>query len=170
MSDIHVCPLSALEQTLITSDARWMISLSGPGKSLARPTQVDGGFLALEFNDISEPREKLVAPDDEHIATLLAFIDAWNCRGNLLIHCWMGISRSTAAAAIALARLGKPTSMDRLANRLRTASPMATPNALMIAIADRQLGFDGAFSRAINSIGRGEDAPEGRPFILDVLE
>ena len=57
--------------------------------------------------------------------------------------------------------------MGRLARRLRKASPMATPNPLMVALADAQLGLEGRLSDAIRSIGRGEDAFEGEPFVME---
>jgi predicted protein tyrosine phosphatase len=48
-----------------------------------------------------------------------------------------------------------------LAAQLRTLCPEATPNALMVALADTILRRDGAMSRAIAGIGRGVDAFEG---------
>lgn len=168
MSRIHVCPLSDLDATLAASGARRMVSLMGPGKAQARPAQIDDGFLALEFHDIGEPREGLSPPTQEHVAQLLDFFESWDGRSDMLIHCWMGISRSTAAAAIALAQRNSGRDMQALAARLRQASPMATPNPLMISLADEQLQLEGRLKNAIAAIGRGADASQGQPFSLDV--
>ena len=168
MSKIHVCPLSDLNATLVSSGARHMISLMGPGKASVRPKQIDGSFLAMEFHDIGEPREGLSPPTSAHVSQLLEFFDAWDGKSDMLIHCWMGISRSTAAAAIALARNQPASDMDQLAERLRRASPMATPNPLMISIADDLLHLNGRLRSAIAAIGRGAEASQGQPFALDL--
>lgn len=169
MSRIFVCPLSQLEPTLQQSQAQWMISLSSPGGSSSHPSQITSGHLCLEFNDIDRPRQGLIAPDKIHIAELLNFLDLWNWQGDLVIHCWMGISRSTAAACIALARYTSPCRFDQLAKTLRRASPVATPNPLMIAIADELLACGGSLRQSISSIGRGDEASEGKPFVLERL-
>ncbi|NJM30795.1 MAG: hypothetical protein HC855_12470 [Rhizobiales bacterium] len=84
----------------------------------------------------------------------------------MVIHCWAGISRSTASAYMAQCLLHPHADEHALAGELRDASPSATPNALMIAYADQLLGRDGRMVKAIQSIGRGEDAYEGVPFVL----
>lgn len=168
MANLHVCPLSDLVPTLESSGARWMISLSGPGRSPSRPDQIDRNFLALEFNDIAEPRPGLQPPSREHVGELLNFLSRWGGNEDLLIHCWMGISRSTAAAAIALACHDPGQDMYQLALRLRRASPSATPNPLMISIADDMMGLDGRLGDAIASIGRGAEASQGAPFVMQV--
>ena len=168
MSVVYVCPLSALDDTLASCGTRHMISLSSPGKSPNRPAQINGHYLPLEFNDISEPREGLIAPSRANIESLFNFYSIWGARDPLLIHCWMGISRSTAAAVLAAAFFNPHQDMTELAGNLRKASPMATPNALMISHGDDLLGLDGKLSGAIQSIGRGEDAFEGVPFSMSV--
>ncbi|MEP1205876.1 MAG: protein-tyrosine phosphatase family protein [Rhizobiaceae bacterium] len=166
MSRICVCPLSHLEAQLQSSGARWMVSLMGPGKAATRPAQISAGFLALEFHDIAGPREGYSPPSAEQITQLLDFFAQWDQRAPLLIHCWMGISRSTAAAAIALAQLNPEQDMTGLAEKLRRSSPSATPNSLMIALADEQLELNGRLSSAIAAIGRGAEASQGTPFSI----
>lgn len=86
----------------------------------------------------------------------------------MLIHCFAGISRSTAAAYILACHFGAPGQEDSIANTLRRASPAATPNNLMVALADDLLNRDGRMIAAIRSIGRGADAFEGgREVILN---
>ena len=97
---------------------------------------------------------------------IIAFLQAWDRQSPVLIHCWAGISRSTASAYTALCMLRPKADEEELAFELRAASPSATPNRLIISHTDALLGRQGRMSRAIEKIGRGESAFEGTPFIL----
>ena len=110
-----------------------------------------------------------VTPGDGHVAAILAFAEAWDRKEPLLIHCYAGISRSTAAAYIAACALAPERDEAEIARALRIASPSATPNALFVSIADRLLGRDGRMVAAIAEIGRGADAFEGEPFSLNLM-
>jgi predicted protein tyrosine phosphatase len=55
---------------------------------------------------------------------------------------------------------------DDIARALRQASPIATPNRRLVAVADDILGRRGRMVDAIERIGRGRDAFEGEPFRL----
>jgi predicted protein tyrosine phosphatase len=94
------------------------------------------------------------------------FVDAWDRSHPLVIHCWAGISRSTAAAFITACRLRPHQDEHTIALRLRHAAPSATPNLKLVATADAILGRNGRMIAAIESIGRGADAFEGTPFEL----
>ena len=95
---------------------------------------------------------------------ILDFVAAWPREKPLVIHCYAGISRSTAAAYIAGCALNPGRDEADLARALRQASPTATPNRLFVEIADRLLGREGRMVAAIAAIGRGADAFEGAPF------
>lgn len=84
-----------------------------------------------------------------------------------MIHCWAGISRSTAAAYISASVLNPSLDEEELATRLRDAAPSATPNPRIIALADKLLNRDGRMIKSIAAIGRGADAFEGTPFELN---
>lgn len=86
----------------------------------------------------------------------------------LVFHCWAGISRSTAAAYIAACALAPERDEANLALALRQASPSATPNARFVALADDILGRRGRMVDAIRGIGRGAEAMEGTPFMLQL--
>ena len=83
----------------------------------------------------------------------------------LLIHCWAGISRSSAAAYV-IACDRNPGFEDEIADELRRRSPVVTPNKLMVKLADDMLGRDGRMSEAIARIGRGAETAEGEPYQL----
>ncbi|MEP6826593.1 MAG: protein tyrosine phosphatase, partial [Aestuariivirga sp.] len=124
--------------------------------------------LKLTFNDINEEAAGMKAASVDDVDRLLRFITAWDKKAPLLIHCWAGISRSTASAFAALCLLHPDKSEIELAQILRLASPSATPNRLITKHVDDRLGRKGRMLRAVDNIGRGANAYEGVPFILSV--
>ena len=169
MPRIHVCPLAHIDATARSSGARSMVTLINPDFPVVRPALIgpDRHHL-VQIADITEPVEGHVAPAEDHVSRLLAFLHAWDRRDPLLIHCYAGVSRSTAAAYIAVCALAPRRSEIEIARTLRAASPTATPNRLLIRHADRLLGRNSRMVRAIDSIGRGEECAEGAPFVLEI--
>jgi predicted protein tyrosine phosphatase len=123
--------------------------------------------LVLRFNDIDAPREGLLAPDAAMIESLLAFAEGFPDDATLLIHCWMGISRSPAAAFILACARSPAVAELEIALALRKAASSATPNLLMARLADDLLGRGGRIARAVAHIGRGRESGRGSPFELD---
>ncbi|MEP9351030.1 tyrosine phosphatase family protein [Xanthobacter sp. KR7-225] len=166
---IHVCSLSRLQETVERCGARHVITLMNGGTVLTRPCNVDPtNHLFLGINDIAEEIEGLIAPDESHMLELFDFVAAWPREAPLVIHCYAGISRSTAAAYATLCALMPERDEMDLAMRLREASATATPNARIVSLADQALRRDGRMVAAIAAIGRGKDAFEGEPFSLAV--
>jgi predicted protein tyrosine phosphatase len=122
--------------------------------------------VRLHVDDITQQLPGHVAPTAQHIDKLLEFALAWGGQGPMVIHCWAGISRSTAAALISLAALNPNAPEALIARLLREASPTAYPNRLMIRLADAALGRRGRIVEAVESIGRGIVTGEARPFSL----
>jgi predicted protein tyrosine phosphatase len=166
MSTIHVCPLSRLEEHLRLSGAGHVVTLLAGPELDALAGLPRHRRLRLDISDISEARSGHVLPAEGHMARLIDFVTAWDRAAPLLIHCYAGVSRSTAAAFIALCALSPGADEQGLAARLRFASPTATPNPRMIALADRLLGRAGRMVKAIQAIGRGAECFEGVSFAL----
>jgi len=164
MSKIIVCGLAAAPKQLELHGARSVISILGP--ETPHPVYAPYRHLALTFNDINAPAEGMVSAADHDAERLIAFIRSWDKSAPMIIHCWAGISRSTASAFAALCVLRENESEFALAKELRAASPSATPNRLITALVDQHLGRKGRMVRAVESIGRGADAFEGKPFEL----
>jgi predicted protein tyrosine phosphatase len=120
----------------------------------------------LTFNDINAPAEGMVSPAAQDAERLVEFVKSWDRKAPMVIHCWAGISRSTASAFAALCILREGESEMALASELRRASPSATPNRLITTLVDEHLGRHGRMVKAVESIGRGQDAFEGTPFEL----
>lgn len=161
---IHVAPLSAVQDVarqLRFYDLLTLLSPDTDAEALAALTPQRR--LHLVFHDIVEARDGLIAPSTEMIAAMLDFSRARSPATPLLIHCWAGISRSSAAAYI-LACDRHPGRESELAAALRTRAPFVTPNRLMVALADDLLGRNGVMVDAIARIGRGAEAFEGMPY------
>jgi len=169
MPTLHVCPLSRLHRTVAETRASHVVSLMGANAEVPRPAGIAAEcHLFIGVSDIVEPLEGHVLAGAEHIGQLLAFVRAWGRESPLVLHCWAGISRSTAAAYIAACALSPGRDEAAIALALREASPSATPNARFVALADDLLGRRGRMVDAIRGIGRGTEAMEGTPFRLDV--
>jgi predicted protein tyrosine phosphatase len=166
---IHVCSLARLRETVEDTGARHVVSLIGDEDRLERPANIaPKNHLWLRLHDISAPLDGYIVPGEEHVAKLLDFVRDWDRRAPLVVHCYMGISRSTASAFATVCALNPHRNVDGVALALRRASPTATPNIRIVSIADRLLGRDGRMVAAIESIGRGIMTTEAAPFQLDL--
>lgn len=163
-----VAPLHDVADLVTRHQPSHLISLASPGHVDALLAYAPPHRLDLKFNDINEPREGLTPPSEADVAALLDFAASWDGVRPMLVHCWAGVSRSTAAAyVIACARSGQGREAE-WADRLRAAAPTATPNPLIVALADHQLNRSGAMSSAVAAIGRGTETAWGAPFVLDL--
>ena len=166
MTKIHVCPLDALDETLAHSEAAALVTLLGPDHASEPPNGFSGHHLSLLFHDIAAPRDGYTPPRAQDVSRLIEFVGS-NRHRTMVLHCWMGVSRAPAAAIIACAALRPDLSADAIANHLRAVAPFATPNALMVSLADEQLGRSGTLIRAVQEIGRGADTSRGIAFEID---
>ncbi|MGI9383101.1 MAG: tyrosine phosphatase family protein [Methyloligellaceae bacterium] len=162
--------MSAVDITVDTAGISHLISLINDQTMISTPAPIaPDNHLRLAMNDISEPQPGLVTPNQDHVAELIDFAIAWNRTGPMLIHCWAGISRSTAAAFITLCTLNPEHKEDGIAQSLRAASRTATPNQRLVALADEILGRGGRMNAAVAAIGRGDFASEGAVFKMPAL-
>jgi predicted protein tyrosine phosphatase len=167
MSYIVVCPLENIADVAEQHQCKRMISLMSPGHEFERPAQISPEcHLHVGMNDINFDTAGLISPDEAHVASVIEFAQNWDQKNPLLIHCWFGVSRSPAAALLSSMAVKPEQNDHELANRLREASPSATPNRRIIEIGDKLLDRGGKLSQAVNSIGRGREASQGNPFIL----
>jgi predicted protein tyrosine phosphatase len=166
---IHVCSLAKVEETVARTGAGRLLSLLSAGTEVTRPTSiVRENHLHLVMHDIAVAQEGMTMPGEEHVLDILDFGRQWDRARPLVIHCYAGISRSTASAYIIAAALAPQRDEAELARTLRALSPSATPNPRLIAVADALLDRKGRMVEAIQAIGRGADAFEGTPFELRI--
>ena len=164
---IIIGPLSKVQPLIDEHGVRHVVTLLAPDTRHDAPTGIAADrHLKLYFHDIVQAMDGHVTPSAADAERLIAFLDSWDRKDPMLIHCWAGISRSTAAAYTALCMFRPAADEEALAQELRAASPSATPNRLIVSLADEVLGRQGRMVRAIDGIGRGADAFEGTPFVL----
>lgn len=171
MTAIIVSPLARIAEMAVRHGAREMISLMAKEHSFHRPAVIRSDrHLLLGMNDINFcGTGDLIAPQDVQVRQIIDFARNWDRTAPLLVHCWMGVSRSPATALIAALAVEPEEDDLALASRLRSASPYATPNALLIAIGDDMLGRRGRLVDAVRTIGRGADADGNAPFVLPLF-
>ena len=171
MPEIHVSSLARLHETVTRTQARHVVTLINAATIVERPASITPDrHLFIGVSDITSPIEGHIMPGEAHVHSLLDFVHQWDRMHPIVIHCWAGISRSTAAAFITACALFSHQDEMRIAKRLRNASASATPNLALVAAADQILKRQGRLVTAIQSLGRGIDAFEGTPFHLPLSD
>jgi predicted protein tyrosine phosphatase len=96
-------------------------------------------------------------------AAIVGFLNGWTGEEDLLIHCKRGVTRSTAAAYIALCIARPKADEAELLARLRRAAPHADPCPLMVSEADAALGRNGRMTEALDEMSPPAAAPMAAP-------
>jgi len=169
MPRLHVCSLALIETEVSRTGARSLVTLLSPGTPVERPALIpEHRHLNIAMSDILDHLPGQVRPEMTHLDAFLDFVDGWDRREPMLIHCYAGVSRSTASAFIAACKLSPHREEKEIARALRQASPTATPNLRFVTLADERLGRGGRMTAAIEAIGRGQECMEGVPFALEL--
>jgi predicted protein tyrosine phosphatase len=166
---IHVCSLAALTETVRRTGASHVLTVMANVDQVQRPASVlPANHLKISFDDIIEPIDGYVAPTAEHVEQMLTFVRGWDRNAPLVIHCYAGVSRSTASAFAAACALNPHRDEMEIARKIRAASPIASPNRLIVGLADTALGRDGRMLQALDDIGPATMMVEGKPFLLEL--
>jgi predicted protein tyrosine phosphatase len=166
---LHVCSLDRIGEFVEATGARSLVTLLNRGTPVTRPPAIrPERHLFIAMSDIVDPMDGHILPGERHVRELLTFVRDWDRAEPLLIHCFAGVSRSTAAAFIAACALAPTRHEAEIALAIRAASPTATPNVRLVAIADKILARQGRMIEAVTAIGRGETCDFGVPFGLEV--
>ncbi|WP_119306698.1 tyrosine phosphatase family protein [Cohaesibacter haloalkalitolerans] len=168
---LYVCSLSKLDRVVEAVKASHLVSVVNPDMEVIRPKRIaPENHLFLGMNDIAATIPGFTLSTGQQVAQLIAFLHKWDRSAPMVIHCWAGVSRSTASAYIAACALRPDLDEMLLAEDLRKASPPATPNRRLVELADELLGRDGRMNEAIRSIGRGADCYEGNVFAMPHID
>lgn len=123
--------------------------------------------LDLRFHDITEAQPEMKLAQHEDVVALLRFGRdlARIPEAHLLVHCHMGISRSTAAMALILAQARPDRPAHEAFAEVRRIRPRLWPNLHVIELGDALLGRNGelvaaAIARYRHVIGRRPDVGE----------
>ena len=169
MPRLHVCSLFQIADVTAATGAKSLITLINQGIYVDRPATIAAErHLLVAISDVCEATDGHVLADTGHVESMIDFVRAWDQAEPLVIHCFAGVSRSTAGAYIAACALNPQARESEIARRLRRASPTATPNIHLVGLADQILGRNGRMIAAIREIGRGADCIEADPFALEL--
>ena len=166
---IHICSLADLHPTVKDTAASHVLTIMANVAQVQRPPSIsEANHLRVQVDDITEAMDGFVAPNEGHITQVLDFVRGWDRASPLVIHCYAGISRSTASAFAAACMLNPDRDERDIALRIRAASPIASPNRLLVTLADKALGRGGRMVRALDEMGPGNLTVIGKPFRLDL--
>ena len=166
---LHVCSLAALPETVRSTGASHILTVMANVEQVQRPTSVlEVNHLRVSMDDITEQMDGFLAPSGEHIEKVLNFVRSWDRSAPMVVHCYAGISRSTASAFAAACMLNPHRDEVEIARQIRARSPIASPNRLIVSLAVKALGRGGRMLRALDKMGPGSMTVEGRPFRLDL--
>jgi predicted protein tyrosine phosphatase len=126
--------------------------------------------LELRFHDIIAPQPGFIEPHIGHVERLLAFgreMDVEPAPTHLLVHCHMGISRSSASMMLLLAQARPDVPAAEIAGEVARIRPQAWPNLSLIQMGDAILGRQGALIEATRALyrRRAEEDPQFLEFI-----
>lgn len=166
MTRICVCGLDAMPDLVERLRPGRMISLLAARDQPPTPPQLRASdHLRVLVDDIDRPHGSLSEPALAHIQQLISFLRASPPRASIVIHCLAGVSRSPAAALVALA-LDAPGRESEAAAVLRRAAPFVNPNRLIVQLADTALLRKGALVAALESMGESDMSLDFSAFSL----
>ena len=166
---IHVCSLAALPATVAATGAQHILTVMANVSQVERPASVlEANHLRIQMDDINEPAMGFTAPSYDHVEQALAFIRKWDRTTPMVIHCYAGSCRATAGPFISACALNPHRDETSIARQMRSASPSAYPNRLIVTLADRLLGRNGRMVRALDAMGPSNMSLEGKPFRVEL--
>lgn len=164
---IWICSLAAAPQLVRQLRPSRVVSLLSPYDTFPAFEGFGSDLhLQVPIHDIVDDIGEWRAPDLSDAESVINFVQPWDRAAPMLIHCWAGISRSTASAFITACLHNPEAAEQEIAAAIRAASPTASPNKRLVAHADALLGRNGRMNRAVESIGRGSAAMEAQAFSI----
>ena len=141
---IIVCSLSDFSNVCESSKPTHAISVIDPGFEPKTPEGVSH-HLKLGFDDIVNISDegplyrvpgknshiKQTLFNEKNALSIFDFVNTWNGKSPIVIHCWCGISRSMATATYVMCSLDN-SNIDRNIRYIRKIAPHANPNKLML--------------------------------------
>ena len=162
-----VTPLRLLPEVIQARSPSHLITLLSPEELIPTPAGiVPARHLRIGVHDIPVPQPGMVHPSVAMVEDVLSFAEGWDAAAPMVIHCWAGISRSTASAFIIACARNPHADETEIALAMRRASATAFPNRRLIALADDILDRRGRMVEAVEAMGGDGFGIEGVPFEL----
>ncbi|KRB40000.1 tyrosine phosphatase family protein [Phenylobacterium sp. Root700] len=160
-----VCGLAEVPGLIAARAPSHVITLLDAASMIPTPDGLSPDrHLKLSVNDIAEPTEGLILPSDDLVRRLLAFGRTWDETAPMIVHCWAGISRSSASAFVLACDRNPSVDERAIALTMRQAAKHAYPNRRIVALADDVLGRRGRMVEAVEAMGDYEYSGVGVPF------
>lgn len=164
---IWICSLAAAPEMAQKLKPSRVVSLLSPYDSFPSFAALGKDLhLQVAIHDITADIGDWQAPAQTDAERVIRFVEGWDRAAPMLIHCWAGISRSTASAFITACVHNPGADEEEIAWAIRDASSTASPNTRLVAHADALLGRGGRMSKAVEIIGRGAVSDEARAFSI----
>jgi predicted protein tyrosine phosphatase len=139
-----------------------VISINNPDTEPPRSLENHPGkHLIMHFHDISvnPGRGDFTTPGLENVRSIIKFAEDIDENSEVLCHCAAGISRSSASALIIIASKLEVSSINAMKaiQDVLSIKKIIHPNAIMVRLADEELGWDGRLMAAHASTFTGGD-------------
>lgn len=132
------------------NSAKHVLSILDPGDKLFLTPRLHAcNRLHLAFDDVLDPKDPF-APTLDHVQRLLDWAKNIPDDDTVVVHCFAGISRSTAAAIAILAQLTRD--VDAAVAQIAAVRPRLCPNPVISKYADDILGFGGELHDACEKV------------------
>ena len=165
MSHIYICSIIDMPEYVAAHQPERLVSLVSQHDQPETPPQIESNdHLRLNIADV-EDSTAIDAPRGQDIARLVTFVRESAPSDSILFHCIAGISRSPAAALIAMV-LDSDGMESEAVTILKGAAPYVSPNRLMIELADTYLGRDRRLVKATNALSATDGAPSFELVVL----
>ena len=139
---IIICGLADIQNCVDKYNPDKMLTIINKNFSPDTPQGMDKSrHIKMLIDDISEPRDGFILPEKHHAQALLDFTNDWDTSKPLLVHCHMGISRSTATS-LGVAAKFDPENIELIIEKLKEIAPHASPNKIMTQYYDEILGLN----------------------------
>jgi predicted protein tyrosine phosphatase len=121
-----------------------------------KPLEGEFKHLYVEVSDVAEAMDDYIVPNETHLNQVLDFTRDLTDADRLLVHCFAGISRSTALAIGILIQHGMtPEAAVAYVENIR---PCLYPNTRFIQLIDARFRLHGTLVKIIHDFRTGKDA------------
>lgn len=143
MVEILVCAKSEVIKNIKVFNPSFIISTLDIGDKIFIPPQFNKqNHLMLNFDD-EDDKNNSFSPKLHHAQRILSFADRFNDNDKILVHCFAGISRSTAVALAIFIKNNR--NFEEAENFILNARKFPFPNLLLAEHFDNLLNCHGQF-------------------------
>ena len=153
MPEFTICGKSEVKKIVKRFEATHLCTMLDVGDRVFRPYRIPAtNHLQLNFEDEEDPT-KWAAPTLSHAETILNWGQALPSDARVVVHCFAGACRSTAAGIALWLQANGTHRLQEAGEWLKTDRPQACPNLLMAEYFDQILNLNGELVKLCDQIG-----------------